>query len=79
MTHQIAGDEVMRDVPVLTAVEQAIGTDLLEAEQILADELQSENPYVSDILLHSTRFRGKRLRPMRCCWSKAFGRHRHDH
>ena len=39
MTHQIAGDEVMQDVPVLTAVEQAIGTDLLEAEQILADQV----------------------------------------
>lgn len=54
----------MQGVPVLTAVEQAIGTDLLEAEQILADELYSSNPYVSDILQHSTRFRGKRLRPM---------------
>lgn len=70
----------MRDVPVLTAVEQAIGTDLLEAEQILVDELQSDNPYVSDILLHSTRFRGKRLRPMlMLLTAKASGGIRHDH
>lgn len=49
---------------VLMAVEQEIGHELLDAERILAEELQSENPYVSDILRHSTRFRGKRLRPM---------------
>ena len=70
----------MQGVPVLTAVEQAIGTDLLTAEQILADELQSDNPYVSDILLHSTRFRGKRLRPMlMLLTAKASGGIRHDH
>src|SRR5205807_2459956 len=80
MTHQTAGDEVMHGVPVLTAVEQAIGAELLEAEQILADELKSSNPYVSDILLHSTRFRGKRLRPMLLLLTaKASGGIRHDH
>lgn len=80
MTHQIAGDVVMQGVPVLTAVEEAIGTELLEAEQVLADELQSDNAYVSDILLHSTRFRGKRLRPMLLLLTaKASGGIRHDH
>ena len=70
----------MQGVPVLTAVEQAIGTDLLEAERILADELHSDNPYVSDILQHSTRFRGKRLRPMLLLLTaKASGGIRHDH
>lgn len=70
----------MQGVSVLTAVEQAIGSELLEAEQILADELQSDNPYVSDILLHSTRFRGKRLRPMlMLLTAKASGGIRHDH
>ena len=54
----------MQGVPVLTAVDQAIGTDLLEAEQVLMNELRSDNAYVSDLLQHSTRFRGKRLRPM---------------
>ncbi len=70
----------MQGVPVLTAVEQAIGSELLEAEQVLADELQSENPYVSDILQHSTRFRGKRLRPMLLLLTaKASGGIRNDH
>ncbi|MBX3451397.1 MAG: polyprenyl synthetase family protein [Planctomycetaceae bacterium] len=50
--------------PILAEVEAAIGADLLAAEQILADELQSENPYIHDILSHVTRFKGKRLRPM---------------
>ncbi len=71
---------MQQGVPVLTAVEQAIGTELLECEQILAEELRSENPYVSDILLHSTRFRGKRLRPMLLLLSaKASGGIRDDH
>ena len=70
----------MQGVPVLTAVEQAIGTELLEAEQVLVDELKSDNPYVSDILQHSTRFRGKRLRPMLLLLTaKASGGIRHDH
>jgi octaprenyl-diphosphate synthase len=64
MIHQSSGEMVMQGVPVLTAVEQAIGAELLEAEKVLMDELQSDNPYVVDILQHSTRFRGKRLRPM---------------
>eukprot|EP00475_Leptophrys_vorax_P012692 TRINITY_DN19082_c0_g1_i9.p2 TRINITY_DN19082_c0_g1~~TRINITY_DN19082_c0_g1_i9.p2 ORF type:complete len:110 (-),score=3.97 TRINITY_DN19082_c0_g1_i9:47-376(-) len=65
---------------VLMAVDQAIGPELLEAEQILADELRSENPYVCDILEHSTRFRGKRLRPMLLLLTaKACGGIRQDH
>ena len=70
----------MQGVPVLTAVEQAIGAELLEAEKILAEELHSDNPYVSDILQHSTRFRGKRLRPMLLLLAaKAAGGIRQDH
>ncbi len=65
---------------VLLAVDQIIGTELLDAEKILADELGSENPYVCDILEHSTRFRGKRLRPMLLLLAaKACGGIRHDH
>ncbi len=65
---------------VLAAVDQAIGAELLDAEQILADELRSENPYVCDILEHATRFRGKRLRPMLLLLSaKACGGIRQDH
>lgn len=70
----------MQGVPVLTAVEQAIGTELLDAEKILAEELHSSNPYVCDILQHSTRFRGKRLRPMLLLLTaKAAGGIRQDH
>lgn len=80
MTHQISSNEVMQGVPVLMAVEQAIGAELLDAEQVLADELKSTNPYVTDILEHSTRFRGKRLRPMLLLLAaKASGGIRHDH
>ncbi len=71
---------MQQGVPVLTAVEQAIGKELLEAEQVLAEELGSDNPYVSDILQHSTRFRGKRLRPMLLLLTaKAAGGIQHDH
>lgn len=80
MTHQTAGEAVMQSVPVLAAVEEAIGTDLIETERVLAEELQSDNPYVSDILQHSTRFRGKRLRPMLLLLvAKASGGIRHQH
>lgn len=80
MSNPATGEVVMQGVPVLTAVEQAIGAELLEAEQVLADELRSENPYVSDILQHSTRFRGKRLRPMLLLLTaKACGGIRHEH
>jgi octaprenyl-diphosphate synthase len=64
MTEQTASDPAAKAVPVLNLVEEAIGADLLQAEQVLATELDSTNPYVSDILQHVTRFRGKRLRPM---------------
>ncbi|HEY0981391.1 polyprenyl synthetase family protein [Schlesneria sp.] len=80
MSHQSSGESVVQGVPVLTAVEQAIGPELLEAEQILAEELHSSNPYVCDILHHSTRFRGKRLRPMLLLLTaKATGGIRQDH
>lgn len=64
MTEQSASDLTSKSAPVLSLVEEAIGADLLRAEQVLATELASSNPYVSDILQHVTRFRGKRLRPM---------------
>lgn len=74
------GNKQADGTSVLMAVDQAIGAELLEAEQILADELRSENPYVCDILEHSTRFRGKRLRPMLLLLvAKACGGIRQDH
>lgn len=49
---------------LLARVEEYIGAELLEVEQIYFDELQSRHPYVSDVFAHAGRFRGKRLRPM---------------
>jgi len=67
-------------VQVLMSVDQVIGSELLDAEAILASELRSTNPYVCDILEHATRFRGKRLRPMLLLLvAKACGGIRQDH
>lgn len=75
-----AGDPPTKSPGVLALVEEAIGPDLLEAEQILVEELSSVNPYVSDILQHVTRFRGKRLRPMLLLLTAdACGGIRHEH
>lgn len=75
-----ANNPISDGASVLMAVDQAIGAELLEAEKILGDELRSDSPYVCDILEHSTRFRGKRLRPMLLLLTaKACGGIRHDH
>lgn len=65
---------------VLLQVEQIIGPELLQAERLLLEELSSPNPYISDLLQHITRFRGKRLRPMLLLLAaKACGGVRHEH
>lgn len=80
MIERTAGDPPAKSNPILQTVEDAIGTELREAEQILLAELQSANPYVSDILHHSTRFRGKRLRPiLLLLTADACGGIRHEH
>lgn len=80
MSELTAGETPARSAPILAMVEQAIGRHLLEAEQILMHELQSSNPYVSDLLQHITRFRGKRLRPILLLLSaEACGGIRHEH
>jgi octaprenyl-diphosphate synthase len=45
-------------------VESSIGEALRQSERIFDDELASENAYVADIIAHTRRFRGKRLRPI---------------
>jgi octaprenyl-diphosphate synthase len=55
---------VIEEQPVLTRVEALIGDALRAAERAYDRELVSANPYVTDILSHTRRFRGKRLRPM---------------
>jgi octaprenyl-diphosphate synthase len=80
MIERTAGDPPAKSNPILQTVEDAIGTELREAEQILLTELQSANPYVCDILHHSTRFRGKRLRPiLLLLTADACGGIRHEH
>lgn len=80
MSERTAGDAAAKSNPLLLTVEEAIGVELREAEHILLTELQSANPYVSDILHHSTRFRGKRLRPMLLLLTAdACGGIRHEH
>lgn len=80
MTERTGGEPAAASAPVLALVEAAIGQELRDAEGILLAELASANPYVSDILRHSTRFRGKRLRPMLVLLTAdACGGIRHDH
>lgn len=80
MIERTAGEPAAKNNQLLLVVEEAIGTQLREAEQILLTELQSTNPYVSDILQHATRFRGKRLRPMLLLLTAdACGGIRHEH
>lgn len=75
-----AGDPPTKAPGVLALVEEAIGSELLDAERILVEELHSVNPYVVDILQHVTRFRGKRLRPMLLLLTAdACGGIRHEH
>lgn len=53
------------DLPdVLKRVQSTVGDALIASERIYDRELASENRFVTDILGHSRRFRGKRLRPM---------------
>ncbi|MFG0295351.1 MAG: polyprenyl synthetase family protein [Maioricimonas sp. JB045] len=49
---------------LLARVHDIVGDALQQTETLFDRELQSENAYVRDILAHSRRFRGKRLRPI---------------
>jgi octaprenyl-diphosphate synthase len=49
---------------LLTRVHEVIGEDLLKADAAFDTELTSQHPYVTDVIAHVTRFRGKRMRPM---------------
>ncbi len=49
---------------LLARVDELIGADLQTADDIFDQELTSWHPYITDVLQHITRFRGKRLRPM---------------
>ncbi len=49
---------------LLLRVSEMVGHDLELAEQKFQEELASWHPYVTDVVAHVTRFRGKRLRPI---------------
>lgn len=57
-----------------------LGDALESVERIFEGEIASENPYVRDIISHTRRFRGKRLRPMLCLLAaQASGGIRREH
>jgi octaprenyl-diphosphate synthase len=49
---------------LLARVDGVLNGHLAEVESIYRAELDSANPYVRDVLLQASQFRGKRLRPM---------------
>lgn len=57
----------LRNVSDLFDRTQGLLQDALsEVERCFEAELASQNPYISDIIEHTRRFRGKRLRPLLC-------------
>lgn len=80
MSEQSVSEVDQRSQAVMRAVDSLIRDDLIQVEQILAAELASDNAYLSDILQHATRFRGKRLRPIvLLLTAQACGGIREDH
>jgi octaprenyl-diphosphate synthase len=49
---------------LLIRIEELVGPALLECEAVFERELAHPSPFVTDLLSHITRFRGKRLRPI---------------
>jgi len=45
-------------------IQQLIGSDLAAMEVVFQQEIDSREPYVTDVLTHLQSYRGKRLRPM---------------
>lgn len=78
MNEGVAGPKGSADL--LAHVENLLGAELGQVEEIFAEELKSWHPFVNDVLGHMTRFRGKRLRPILLLLSaKACGEVTHDH
>lgn len=71
----------LRNVSELLERTHAIlGTALQEVETRFDAELSSNSPFIRDILEHTRRFRGKRLRPLLCLLvAKAVGEITEDH
>lgn len=58
MTHDAVRHEL------LARINEQIGDELKHVERVFRDELDSWHPYVTDVISHVARFRGKRLRPI---------------
>ncbi len=66
--------------PLLERVTEFLAEPLVKVDEILVTELESTHPYVTDILAHVSRFRGKQLRPILLLLSgDACGGIEHDH
>lgn len=65
---------------LLERTQDLLGDPLQEVERIFEGELATDNRYVRDIIAHTRRFRGKRLRPILCLLSaQAAGGIRREH
>lgn len=65
---------------LLARVEELIGPDLAQVEAVFQRELSHPQPFVTDLLAHIGRFRGKRLRPiLLLLTAQAAGEIRHAH
>jgi octaprenyl-diphosphate synthase len=65
---------------LLERTHDLLGDALQEVERIFEEELSTDSPYVRDIIAHTRRFRGKRLRPVLCLLSaQAAGGIRREH
>jgi octaprenyl-diphosphate synthase len=62
MHEEIAGNAGAK--VLLARVQDLIGHDLREVEQVFLAEIESGHPFVGEVLAHLTSYRGKRLRPM---------------
>ncbi len=58
--------ELQTESDLMSMTQQVVGDHLGSVERVFAAELESENPFIKDIYQHTSRFRGKRLRPILC-------------
>jgi octaprenyl-diphosphate synthase len=49
---------------LMARVQELIGNELRDVEQVFLSELASRHPFIREVLAHLTSYRGKRLRPI---------------
>lgn len=62
MHEKIAGNSGAK--VLLARIQELIGSELRDVEQVFHGEIESSHPFVREVLEHLTSYRGKRLRPM---------------